>query len=167
VEHDYANIDAVSRKITIFDYKKGLEVTVFEVKVTENGKEITKYYTYEVDEAKTNALSEEQRKYVQDVAGSIAGDAVSSHTINEIAEYFIPATFIDDKKRNFIVDKPYFGITIKLTCDGDVTILPRKNYNIYGLGRYGSETLESPYYCRLVRHVFSTNGFLTELEFIK
>jgi hypothetical protein len=167
VEHDYANIDAVSRKVTIFDYKKGLEVTVFEAKITENGKEITKYFTYEIDEAKTNALSEEQRKYVQDVAGSIAGDAVSSHSINEIAEYFIPATFIDEKKRNFIVDKPYFGITIKLTCDGDVNILPRKNYNIYGLGRYGSETLESPYYCKVVKHVFSTNGFLTELEFIK
>ena len=166
VEHDFANIDAVSRKVTTFDYKKGLDVSVFEAKMTENGKEVVKYFTYEIDQQKVSALSSEQRKYLEDVASSIAGDTVSSHDINEIAPYFVPAVFLSDSKRNFIVDKPYFGITIKLSCDGDVYLRPRENYFIYGLGRYGSENLDSAYYCRTVKHVFSNTGFTTELEFI-
>jgi hypothetical protein len=166
VDHDFANMSEVSRKVTIFDYKKGEEVTVFEAKITENGKEISRYYTFEIDEEKVRSLSQEKRRELEDIAGSIAGGEANGFSINDIAPYFIPAKFIDER-RNFLVDKPYFGITINFTVDGNVRIVPRKNYMIYGLGRYGSETIKDSFYCRTVRHTWGTSGFLTECEFIK
>lgn len=166
LEQDMASMDATRKVVTTFDYKKGEEVTVFEAKVTENGREITKYFTYEIDETKTRALSPEQRQELEKIAYSIAGDENSGHSIDEIAPYFKPAVFLDER-RNFVVDKPYFGITIQATVNGDIRIVPRRNYRILGLGRYGSDSLDQNYYLRKVQHSWGSGGFITELEFIR
>lgn len=166
VEQDFSAMSETKKVVTTFDYAKGEEITVFEAKITENGRQVTKYFTFEIDEAKTRALSPEQRKDLEKIAYSIAGDEESGHSIEEIAPYFKPATFLDER-RNFVVDKPYFGITITATVDGDINITPRRNYRVLGIGRYGSDSLDQNYYLRTLRHRWGSSGFLTELEFIR
>lgn len=166
VEQDFAAMDETKKVITTFDYNKGEEVTVFEAKVVEQGKEISKYFTFELDEAKVSALAPDQRRDLENIASSIAGGEAAGYTINDIAPFFKPASFLDDR-RNFLVDKPYFGITVRATIDGNLGIIPRKNYTIYGLGRYGSESLQQKYYLRSLTHRWGSSGFLTNLEFIR
>jgi hypothetical protein len=166
VEHDFAAMDATKRVITTFNYQTGEEINIFEAKITENGKEVVKYFTFEVDEDKLSKLSPEARKDVEKIAGSIAGDEVSPHSINEIAPYFKPAKFYTDRTNKFLVDKPHMGITIRATCDGNVNILSRKNYQIMGVGRYGSDNLEQSYYLKTVTHTWGGGGYETQMEFI-
>lgn len=165
VEQDFSEMSSVSRTVTVFDYKKGEEINVFSANIKENGKEITKYFTFEIDEERTAKLTQEQRADLEKIAYSIAGGE-NTHDIAEIAPYFKPAQFISDRNKLY-VDKPYFGITITCTTEGNVNIVPRKNYRIRGLGRYGSESLEGTYYLRTLSHVWGDKGFLSKLELIK
>jgi hypothetical protein len=166
VEQDFTEMSATRRTVTTFDYAKGEEVTIFEATIQENGKPITKYFTFEIDETKTRSLDPTQRAQLELIAGSLAGEDDSPYNINDIAKYFKPATFYDDRRR-FVVDKPYYGITVNATCDGNVNIVPRKTYKVLGIGRFGSESLEQNLYLRTVRHRWGSRGFLTELEFMR
>jgi hypothetical protein len=165
IEQDFAAMDEVKKTITVFNYETGEEVNIFEVKLQENGKEVVKYYTFEIDEDKVAALSPEARKELEKVAYSIAGDEVSPHSIQEIAPYFKPAKFYSD--RNFpTVDKPYFGITLTCVCDGDVRIISRRNYRVLGVGRYGSNSIDQNYYLKSVKHIWNNSGYSCELNFV-
>jgi hypothetical protein len=166
VEQDFSAIGETKRVVTKFDYETGEETNYFEAKITEDGKEITKLFTFEIDESKTASLTPEKRRELETISYSIAGDASSPHDINEIAKYFKPAKFYNDRK-NLIVDKPYFGITVTATCEGNVQIRARKNYKIIGIGRYGSDSLEGTYFLRTLTHKWGSTGFLTTLELMK
>ena len=164
LDQDFNALTETSRTIVAFDYEKGEEINVFEAKVEEDGKFITKYFTFEIDESKTAALSPEQRKELEDISYSIAGGE-GSHDIASIARFFKPAKFYSDRK-SMIVDKPYYGIKLTGTIDGNINVVPRRNYVVKGVGRYGSDNLENSYYLKTITHTWGSAGFLTTLEFI-
>lgn len=165
VDHDFSQISAATRVIPFFDYGRGETVNVFEATITEDGKKVTKYFTFEIDEAKVRSLPPAQRREIENISYQIAGGD-SGYDISDIAKYFKPAKFYSDR-RVLTVDEPYFGIRITATTDGNVNIIPRRNYPVRGIGRYGSDNLEDNYYLRSVKHTFGSEGFLTEMEFIK
>ena len=166
LDQDFSAIGETRRVITKFDYATGEEINVFEAKIVEDGQEITKLFTFEIDESKTRKLSPEKRRELEKMSYSIAGDESSPYSIDEIAKYFKPAKFYNDRKE-LGVDKPYFGITINATCEGNVHIKARKNYKVKGIGRYGSDSLEGTYFLTTLRHIWGQGGFLTEMELMK
>lgn len=156
----YANI----RVITKFDYKSGTELTTFQTTETApDGTLRIKYYSFEVDQSKLPSDPNE-REEVMKIAASLASEDESPYTIDDIKKYFKEAKFYDD--RFPYVDKPWFGVTITATVDGNVWIQTKKSYKIKGIGRYGSETLTDYYYLRTLRHVWDEKGYTTELEFL-
>jgi hypothetical protein len=166
IEQDYSMMFHVRKSMTVFDYSKGEEINIFSVKFEEGSKEVLKYFTFELDQDKLKTLDDAELKYVQDLAQNQGNYDYSQAQMQEISKYFVPATFYNEKHYK-TVDTPYYGITLKFTCEGNVYIVPKKNYQVVGLGRYSTKNISGNYYLKKLTHTWGRKGFLSKLEMVR
>ena len=66
-----------------------------------------------------------------------------------------------------VFDRAFFGITDTGWVNLDLDIVSQKTYKIRGILSYNSDSLETSFFLRGLKHVWDTDGCKTELDFIR
>ena len=66
-----------------------------------------------------------------------------------------------------VFDRAFFGITVTGWVNLDLDIVSQKTYKIRGILSYNSDSLETSFFLRGLKHVWDTDGCKTELDFIR
>lgn len=168
IEQDYSQMFSISQAYTVFDYDKGEDINIWSAKFIENNKEVLKFFSFEIDEAKakgyTNKEIEDFKSMILNKGG--ANGRYSDEQMRRISDVFVPAKYYSEKHFKS-VDVPYYGLTLTCTCEGNIYIVPKKNYNVEGLGRYSTKNLSGGYYLRKLTHTWGDKGFLSKLELVR
>ncbi|NLR94862.1 hypothetical protein [Flammeovirga agarivorans] len=164
VSHDVADASKVrNNKVTYFDEGELKELTTWTYsRKDENGKDINEYYTYELNDY-YKSLSDEEQKKVERKLNTEGG-----LTKEEQTKFFKRARSYDTRARFKI--KPYFGIEVEATCDGDFRPVRGKYYNVKGILQYDSTsqrytTTDARFLLVSVLHNCDKEGFTTTLKF--
>jgi len=168
IEHDYANMLAAYRIVTIFNHDTGLPFNAIAVDKVDRGKKITEYYQADVlkDEAVDKLNSQDTTEYLHKAANFMS---LSQSEQDDLVKNFLKPFVFSDKIDNYLTDNGFLGIKVKLVVDGNVNIVPHKHYKILGIWHYSSEgegNISATFYLRLIKHTFSQEGFDTECHFL-
>ena len=84
----------------------------------------------------------------------------------EHANYYYTAKRIYDEQ-TAVFDKAFFGITVTAKCNQDLSIRSQRSYKIRGLLLYRTESSETTFLLRGLKHIWDADGTWTELDFIR
>lgn len=150
---------ALVQQITDFNIETGESEQKFVI-YDETKDEII-YYELDRDKIEKMQQTEEGKKTLKQVQ-SYGGLGIPW----EVAKDYYIARPI---KKSIIdaIDKPLLGITINATCKGNVNIVSQQSYMIHGVSRFSSMRRKSrSYFLKTMNHRWSSEGFVTEMEFV-
>lgn len=168
VEEDVSMAYACSRSATYFDESTGEYKEAVAIQQTDkDGNSYTVFY--ELDEAKVEHI-ENTRK---DIADKIRENGPTSlewgtppdNNPNHASYYYKQIKRYNGNRAVF--DKAFFGITLTATCNQDLDIRSQKPYSVRGILSYHSTNMETMFFLRGLKHIWSNDGTWTELDFIR
>jgi hypothetical protein len=156
VEEDVDQANANMRTVTRFDYEKGEEFLLYaRTEEDKNGKKTT--YYYELDDTKFDGLPDSERKRLMDMG-------IDNIPFEESVKFFKEVAHVEGDVEAFD-GKTFVGIRVSASTDGNVNIVSKQSYMLYGIAKYSSRGTESRYYLESLRHRFGGEGFITEMDF--
>lgn len=171
VDEDISMAYAVSRSAMYYDKETGeYKEAISEISESDGKRVIT---FYELDEAKVEFIHRTQPELADQIRSSGATSLPWSSGVKdpkdekpEYARYYYKTVRIVDEQQA-VFDRAFFGITVTATCNQDLNIRSQRSYNIRGLVRYTSSDKTGRYFLRGLKHIWDTEGPITELDFIK
>ena len=171
VDEDISLAYAVSRSAMYYDKTTG-EYTEAISEVSEvNGKRMLTFY--ELDEAKVELINRTRPELADKIRSTGATDIpwssgcqkVEDETPEYVRYYYKVKMIVDEQVAVF--DKAFFGIYVTATCMQDLDIRSQRTYPIRGIVRYSTNDKVGSYFLRGLKHIWSSDGATTELDFIK
>lgn len=167
VEEDVHSATSVTRSSMYFDKETGEYKQSISQIVDKNGKNYIVFY--ELDEARVEYIRESNPELADNLMHNgatalpwgVPGDNNPNHS-----NYYYKATKIYDEQ-TAVFDGALEGITVSATCNQDLDIRSQRSYNIRGILRYRTESVEESFYLRGLKHVWAADGTWTELDFIR
>lgn len=157
IDEDIDSITSVSYASTRWDFETGEEKSNISEVVTEDGKR--KIIYYELDEAAVEALERTNPR----MAKALRDMGITGIPWRIAKNFYKQVTIIDEDSAMY--DQAFYGITITAETDGDIDIRSQKAYNVYGILRYSSKSREDRLWLYSLRHIWDSEGFITELTF--
>lgn len=170
VDEDISMAYAVSRSASYFDQKTGeYKESISEIR-EEEGKRVIVFY--ELDEAKVEYIHRTNPELADSIREAGAANlpwssgCPAEQEKPEYARYYYRAVKkVDESVAVF--DKAFFGITITASCNLDLDIRSQRSYDVRGICRYSSSDKTGSFFLRGLKHIWSKEGGITELDFIK
>ena len=167
VDEDISQADAVVRSAVYFDKETGDEVQTLAKIETKDGKNYMVFY--ELDEQKVAYV----HKNMPEIADKIRDEGptslewgVAGDNNPEHANYYYNAVRRYDEQ-TAVFDRAFFGITVSAKCNQDLDIRSQRSYKIRGLLLYRTESSETTFFLRGLKHIWDSDGTWTELDFIR
>nr|DAH96070.1 MAG TPA: hypothetical protein [Caudoviricetes sp.] len=167
VDEDISQAYAVTRSAVYFDKETGQEVQSMAKIETKDGKNYIVFY--ELDEKKVEYV----HRTMPEIADKIRDGSPTSMEWGkpgdnnpEHANYYYTAKRIYDEQ-TAVFDKAFLGITVTAKCNQDLSIRSQRSYKIRGLLLYRTESSETTFLLRGLKHIWDADGTWTELDFIR
>lgn len=167
VEEDISMAYSVTRSAVYFDKNTGEEKQSMAKIESKDGKNYIVFY--ELDEQKVEYIHRTNPELADKIRnGSPTGLEWGTPGDNnpEHASYYYKVHEIYDEQ-TAVFDKAFFGITVTAKCNQDLNIHSQRSYKIRGLLLYRTESSETVFLLRGLKHVWDADGNWTELDFIK
>lgn len=157
IDEDSDAAQGIVRTVTKYD-DNGVARTLF----MEYDEEQKKMFYYELDEQKVADLSVEERDRLWNI-GAFNIDFETSKKFYRRQEYKSVGS-----KEFGVVGRPFVGIRLSCTVDGNVNIISKKAYSIRGISsRYSTKDSGTMWYLISAEHVWDNDGYRTMLKFYR
>jgi hypothetical protein len=171
IDEDISMAASVSRSAMYFNKETG-EYTEAIAEITEqDGKRVVRFY--ELDESRIQYIHENRPDIAEKIRNSDPTSLEWSSGVKNpedespnFARYYYRIKEVYDEEMA-VFDRALMGITVTATCAQDLRIRSQQVYNVRGILRYTSKTSEGKYLLMGLKHIWGSQGPITELEFRK
>ena len=171
VDEDISSAYAVTRSAQFFDKSTGEYKEVTAQITSKNGK--NEIVFYDLDEQRVAEVENSEDPRMKEIADKIRSGSPTSLEWGtpgdgnpEHASYYYKEIKKYDESMA-VFDRAFFGITVTGWVNLDLDIVSQKTYKIRGILSYNSDSLETSFFLRGLKHVWDTDGCKTELDFIR
>ena len=170
VEEDISLAYAVSRSASYIDKETGEQKEALaEVLTDKEGRRITVFY--ELDEQKVadvDRTNPQLADQIRSSGGAPKGWKPATGSITpEYTAYYYKEIKRYDNDDVAVNDQAFFGIYVTGVCNMDLDLRSQRSYSIRGIIRYSTSDKTGTYFLRGLKHIWSSLGCTTELDFIK
>lgn len=171
IDEDISEANSVSRSAMYFNKETGEYTEAISEIAEVDGKRVVRFY--ELDESRIEHIHETQPDIADKLRNSgptsmpwTSGAKNPEDESPEYGRYYYRVKEVYDEDMA-VFDRAFMGITVTATCAQDLRIRSQRAYDIRGILRYTTRSSEGKYYLYSLKHIWGSQGPVTELEFKK